>query len=214
MRKAPEVALGGIVLVLSLTGCKTLVPYESTFMCEKSRDYGKCMDVQQAYEDALGAQSGNPAQLKPGKREPELRYKGATAAKPAKRAPTQPALGSPGPNEPRLLRTSLQLSPEELYRDREYRELAGLIEQPVTPVVKPPKVLRTLIVSYTAGESLYMPRYVYYFADEARFVLGDYLSPKDEAKQVFPNGPRHDTRSDPAGGPTSGPARDQTTARR
>lgn len=192
MRRVLKVALCAAVLSMGLTGCKTLVPYESKFMCEKSRDFGKCMDVQQAYEDALGAAPGNPAQMKPGKPEPEFRYKGAktaNGAKPGKRGAAQPAIGG-GPNEPRLLRTSMQLSPDELYRDREYRELAGLIEQPVTPVVKPPKVLRTLIVSYTAGESLYMPRYVYYFADEARFVLGDYLSPKEEVKQVFPNGPK------------------------
>lgn len=187
MHKVLKSALCVAVLTTTLAGCKTLVPYESKFMCEKSRDFGKCMDVQQAYDDALGAAESNPARMKPGKAEPEFRYK---AAKAPKRSNTQPAIGVPRSNEPRLLRTSTQLSPEELYRDREYRELAGLIEQPVTPVVKPPKVLRTLIVSYTAGETLYMPRYVYFFADEARFVLGDYLSPKDEVKQVFPNGPK------------------------
>jgi conjugal transfer pilus assembly protein TraV len=206
MRKAHEVALVAALLALGLAGCKTLVPYESTFMCEKSRDFGRCMDVQQAYEDALGAAPANPAQLQPGAKEPEFRYKGANAAKPTKRSGAQPALGGAGSQEPRLLRTTLTLSPEELYRDREYRELAGLIEQPVTPVVKPPKVLRTLIVSYTAGESLYMPRYVYYFADEARFVLGDYLSPKDEVKQVFPNGPATAPRTDPKTGPKTAQA--------
>lgn len=191
MRKVPERALGAIALTLALAGCKTLVPYESKFMCEKSRDFGKCMDVQQAYEDALGASAGNPAQLKPDKREPELRYKATKApAHPGLR----PGLGEAPTGEPRLLRTGLPLSAEELYRDREYRELAGLIEQPVTPVVKPPKVLRTLIVSYTAGESLYMPRYVYYFADEARFVLGEYLSLGNDVKQVFPNGPAQGPR--------------------
>ena len=204
MRRVPERALGALALLLSLAGCKTLVPYESTFMCEKSRDYGKCMDVQQAYEDALGSAPRNPAQLKPGSREPELRYKAETRATPPG---TRPAIGVPPSGEPRLLRTALTLSPEELYRDREYRELAGLIEQPVTPVVKPPKVLRTLIVSYTAGESLYMPRYVYYLADEARFVLGDYLSPKDEVRQVFPNGPGPGPRT----GATAGPQTAQTS---
>jgi len=60
----------------------------------------------------------------------------------------------------------------------------------VTPLVRPPQVLRTLIVSYTVGESLYMPRYVFYFADEARFVIGDYFESPDVRPVIYPNGRR------------------------
>ena len=83
------------------------------------------------------------------------------------------------------------LSGREVYKENEYRELAALIEEPTTPIVRPPKVLRTLVVSYPSGQTLYMPRYIVYFADEARFVVGDYLNDtKPETATVFPNGKR------------------------
>jgi len=66
--------------------------------------------------------------------------------------------------------------------------MAGLIEAPVTPLVKAPTVLRTLVVSYTAERTLFMPRYVYYFADEARFVMGETLNATGSLRTVYPNG--------------------------
>ncbi|MEO8755268.1 MAG: TraV family lipoprotein, partial [Casimicrobiaceae bacterium] len=77
---------------------------------------------------------------------------------------------------------------DERLREARYRELAGLIENPVTPLVQPPKVLRTLIVSYSAGDALYMPRYVYYIAEDAKFVLGDYLQNSPAERTMYPNG--------------------------
>lgn len=63
------------------------------------------------------------------------------------------------------------------YKDSEYREMRKLLEQPVTPLVKPPKVLRTLITAYPSNDrTLYTPRYVFFFADEGQFVIGDYLN--------------------------------------
>jgi conjugal transfer pilus assembly protein TraV len=169
-----------LLLPLSLlSGCKALVPYDSEFACAKSHDYGQCMDVHSAYEDAR-ANEGMPVPGRPG-----------ATFKPGVRAPTSRQSPDNMPAEQRgnLLR--------ELYdpadhatrlREARYREIAGLIENPVTPLVQAPKVLRTLIVSYSAGDTLYMPRFVYYIAEDAQFVLGDYLEAAPVERTVYPNG--------------------------
>jgi conjugal transfer pilus assembly protein TraV len=153
------------LLLAAMSGCKTLVPYESTFMCEKSSDYGRCTDVQSAYDQALaGGASANQIS-----------------------APDK--AGDASAQATRTVLTS-----EEHYREIEYRRLAGLIEKPVTPMLRAPTVLRTLIVAYTATDSLYMPRYVFYLAEPARFVIGDYLNPIDVQPTLYPNGGRSASR--------------------
>ena len=166
--------------VLTLTGCKTLVPYDSTFACEGTQDFGRCMDVQTAYADALGnAASVNSNGLR---------------AVPASQ--NQPTVGDrsassqtlrPRTSGHKAKATPIIANGEALYRQAKYRELAALIEDPVTPLVQAPRVLRTLVVPYSAGGSLYMPRFVYFLADEAKFVLGDYLQDSQDTKIVYPN---------------------------
>jgi conjugal transfer pilus assembly protein TraV len=169
-----------LVLALALlAGCKVLVPYDNQFACAKSHDYGKCMDVQSAYEEARSHQ-GIPT----GPEEPGTPFKTT-----GPRTPNKPAPARPAELRGELAREAYQ--PEDAaarLRDARYRELAGLIENPVTPLVRAPKVLRTLIVSYSAGGTLYMPRYVYYFGEDAQFVLGDYLEAAPPERTMFPNG--------------------------
>jgi conjugal transfer pilus assembly protein TraV len=172
-----------VIAVSLLASCKALVPYDSKFACEGTQDYGRCMDVQTAYEDALGTADEVQRRDKSGKRAPKWDYRGGSP---------KGAVASPTLQRKRASAKGTQVafvprSTEELYRQSQYRELAGLIEEPVTPIVQPPKVLRTLIVSYSAGDSLYMPRFVYYLADDAKFVLGDYLRGEGAQKTVYPN---------------------------
>lgn len=160
-----------------LAGCKALVPYDSEFACAKSHDYGQCMDVQSAYEHARAnegpASAGSPgSQFKPGARTPTGR---TTTTRVEQRGALLREVYEPADQATRL-------------REARYREIAGLIENPVTPVVRAPKVLRTLIVSYSAGDTLYMPRFVYTIAEDSRFVLGDYLEAAPAERTVYPNG--------------------------
>jgi conjugal transfer pilus assembly protein TraV len=174
-----------LMLVVSLLGgCKALVPYDSKFACEGTQDYGRCMDVSTAYEDALNTSDDVQRRDKSGKNAPKWDYRGSSA----KGAVSSPTLQRRRATSAKVTQIAfVPRSTEEMYRQSQYRELAGLIEEPVTPIVQPPKVLRTLIVSYSAGDSLYMPRFVYYLADEAKFVLGDYLRGEGAAKTVYPN---------------------------
>jgi conjugal transfer pilus assembly protein TraV len=173
-----------VIAVSLLASCKALVPYDSKFACEGTQDYGRCMDVSTAYEDALNTSDDVQRRDKSGKNAPKWDYRGGNA----KGAVSSPTLQRKRATSAKGTQVAfVPRSTEEMYRQSQYRELAGLIEEPITPIVQPPKVLRTLIVSYSAGDSLYMPRFVYYLADEAKFVLGDYLRGEGAAKTVYPN---------------------------
>lgn len=122
-----------------LSGCALLVPYDSKFACEKTDDYGRCINVNEAYDDALAPSQSTD--------NPNAKDDDVVAARAA-------------------------------YKAAEYREMANLINDPVTPIIQPPKLLRTLVVAYP-GENqrtLYSPRWLFYVVEDATFVLGDYLN--------------------------------------
>lgn len=136
-------------LACVLSGCALFNPYDSKFMCSATDDYGRCVDVDGAYADAVAGRKNPP------KHRAKEQAEGAT------------------PDES----IAQEAAAYSAYKDAEYREMRKLIDQPVTPLVKPPKVLRTLITAYPSSErTLYTPRYVFYFADEGQFVIGDYLN--------------------------------------
>ena len=159
------------------SGCRTLVPYDSHFMCDKNVDFGKCQSVSAAYEEALAG----PPPAQPQNHPDAWQYREGHK--------------STGIKLKRNSRGGVQaqtasMTGHDMYKDAQYRQLAQLLEAPATPLVRPPKTLRTLIVSYPSSETLYMPRYIIYFAEEARFVLGDYLNQSlpRQAATVYPNG--------------------------
>lgn len=158
---------------LLLSGCSIFAPYDSEFQCERSRDYGKCTDVAGAYSDALGGEMGGHPMEEPD-----------SAKKKKKKGEAE---------EPIRTREDDQLAQQSFnrYKSAEYGEMANLIEKPVTPVVAPPKVLRSLVVAYATPEkTLYLPRYVYFFVSEGSFVMGDYLNVEkpDAGGVMYPNG--------------------------
>ncbi len=147
----------GLTLGLTLVGCGTmgnaLNPYQSEFSCPLS-DKGQCIGVPQAYDKATG-------------KDPEL-----AVNIPRKKAQV---LTPADPGTPTQTSTA-----ETAYEQASYQKLAGLLREPVTPVVAPPKVMRVLILPYKSGENdLYMARYAYFIVDDPRWVLGDYLRPSD-----------------------------------
>lgn len=159
---------------MAISACSLLAPFDSKFQCERNRDYGKCTDVKGAYNDALG----NPEDPEHPIEEPGRKRSGRSRpeADPSPRFREDDAVARANINR---------------YKAAEYREMAGLIEQPVTPVVAPPKVLRTLVVAYATPEkTLFLPRYVYFFVSEGNFVMGDYLNAEQpqDASTLYPNG--------------------------
>ncbi|MDY0227718.1 MAG: TraV family lipoprotein [Desulfomicrobium apsheronum] len=62
------------------------------------------------------------------------------------------------------------------YQDALLGRIAGLLREPETPVVVPPKVMRVLMLPYEGeGNELFMLRYAYIFTEPPRWVLSDPL---------------------------------------
>ena len=145
-----------------LSGCATMgsimSPYSEKFSC-KNDDHGQCIHPDKAYADAVAgvASKSDPAVTNDRK----LLKDGKPARGSGKAGTAKTGSGAFAG-----------------YRDSVYRELQGLIEQPVTPMLKPPRTVRTLILPYAdrqRPDRLYMPRYVYSLVERPQWVVGDYL---------------------------------------
>jgi conjugal transfer pilus assembly protein TraV len=60
---------------------------------------------------------------------------------------------------------------EKTYQEGVYKKLAGLLDEPKTPLIAPPKVMRVLLLPYKNDKNLYMYRYAYFVVDDFRWVL-------------------------------------------
>jgi len=155
VRTLPKRALA-LIAMLALPGCASLgaamSPYSEKFSCKNS-DHGQCIDPDNAYRDAVAGiaprsrrEVTNDKALLQGHKEAHGR--GPSSALPA---------GSYAD-----------------YRSTLYRELKGLIEDPVTPMLRPARTVRTLILPYAdrqRPDRLYMPRYVYSIVDKPVWVV-------------------------------------------
>lgn len=68
-----------------------------------------------------------------------------------------------------------------LYQNTLLDRMAGMLREPETPMVVPPKVMRVLMLPYEGQEEeLYLFRYAYIFTDRPRWVLADPLEKQME----------------------------------
>lgn len=167
MRK-PLIRAGALVLPLAvLTGCTAIgslmSPYPEKFGCKNS-DHGVCIHPEKAYEDAV---AGRPSQSDPAVTNDRKLLKPHAGMAAGTAMPATKSKASPPP-----------ANAFAGYRASVYAKLQGLIEQPVTPMLKSPRTIRTLILPYADRERptrLYMPRYVFSVLDQPEWVVGDYL---------------------------------------
>lgn len=133
-------------------------------------DYGKCIPAKAAYEEAISGKSA-PGTV--------MRKKGES-----------PRLNMPGRNIPGITPPAEHSAAAyDNYRSGLYKSLGGMIEDPVTPLVKNPKVVRTLILPYPGkgtAAPLYMPRFVYFFADEPTWVFGQNSGDQPRESTIIP----------------------------
>lgn len=153
-----------LVAATSLAGCAslghTLSPYAENFSCKNS-DHGQCIAPDKAYADAVAGRTPRS--------DPAVTRDKALLAK---------ATPASTPPHGRADRAGVPATAFQGYRDSVYRELKGLIDQPVTPMLRPGRTIRTLILPYADRERpdrLYMPRYVYSMLEAPQWVVGDYL---------------------------------------
>ena len=147
-----------LVTFFLFTGCASVLnPYDSEFKCKETHK-GKCVGVHDAYEESLTGLD---------------EYEEACSDDDCKDKKTRKDLLIEKKNHAYVSK------PERIYYDSVYREMAGLIQDPSTPVALPPKIIRALIFPYSdTGKSnvLYMPRYLYFFVEERpKWIVGDYI---------------------------------------
>ncbi|RJG52369.1 conjugal transfer protein TraV [Sphingobium terrigena] len=173
----PKHALRGGALALAagtsllLSGCATMgslmSPYSEKFSC-KNDDHGQCIHPERAYEDAVAGVASKSDPAVTNDRKMLHDQPAAERARSGGRATAPSAYGS--------------------YRDSVYQELKGLIEAPVTPMLKPARTVRTLILPYADRQRLdrlYMPRYVYSIVDKPVWVVGGTLvAPPSQASKA------------------------------
>jgi conjugal transfer pilus assembly protein TraV len=147
-------------IALLLPGCATLgsvmSPYSETFSC-KNDDHGQCIHPEQAYADAV-AGVGSRSDPSVTNDRSILKRQGMADRRSRRGVAPTSAYGS--------------------YRDSVYAEMKGLLEAPVTPMLKPARTVRTLILPYADRERpdrLYMPRYIYSILDRPAWVVGGTL---------------------------------------
>lgn len=143
-----------IVLAAFFMGCASVLnPYESDFDCPET-GRGKCVSVRDAYGESLEKNPSTGGKKDAGDTAKQKREDGKES-------------GKPGPEEREITN----------YHASRYRELSGLLQEPVTPLVAPPKVMRVLLLPYTGdANELYMMRYIYFFVEGPKWILGNYPS--------------------------------------
>lgn len=160
-------------LLAALGGCATvgsmMSPYSEKFDCKNS-DHGQCVHPDRAYADAVAGVAS--------KSDPRVTNDRAMLRDQAR--DKGKAMGRSGGNTAGPAYGS--------YRDSVYQELKGLIEAPVTPMLKPARTVRTLILPYAdrqRPDRLYMPRYVYSVIDKPVWVVGGaFAAAPDRASQA------------------------------
>lgn len=147
------------VLTGALAGCGGLGVYESEFSCPQTYN-GRCISVPDAYDLALNGKDG-------AEYNPDVEKKG-------EKKKTKEQLG-----EERA--ASDEEAAHVSYKQSLFKRFDDLLQEPVTPVVAPPQVMRVLLLPYKGdGNELFMLRHVYFFVDEPRWVLGDSLIALEE----------------------------------
>lgn len=143
-----------LLATVTLCGCSAVLnPYQSSFNCPEA-DKGKCVSVQQAYSDSL-----NPL-VKP--------ESGAGEGECHECGKDKPVTSGTGREEAE-------------YRGALFKRLSGLLNEPETPLVAPPQVMRVLLLPYRGdGGELFMPRYAYFFLDRPQWILDGYLVEKGD----------------------------------
>lgn len=139
------------------TGCSVFGVYESEFSCPASYN-GRCVSLPGAYDLALSGKDS-------AEHDPNV----------AKVKVNQEAEEAHGDTMDR------EGAAHASYKESLFKRLDTLIKEPTTPVIAPPQAMRVLLLPYKGeGNELYMLRYVYFFVDEPRWILGDSLVAPEE----------------------------------
>lgn len=155
MRSKKLFYLCAVLLGLGLQSCATLKemvnPYDEQFHCRAKDTEGKCVDTPTAYQDARYPQ---PAVEDPAKKDGKVYLFGSAISE------------EPIPTPP--------ISAKDAAKASQYKSITDLLDNPEAPLLKPPKILRILILPYKGEKNeLFMTRYAYLEVEKASWVLTD-----------------------------------------
>jgi conjugal transfer pilus assembly protein TraV len=152
--------------MFAMSGCALLNPYNGSFSCPKTSN-GKCVSVQAAYSEATKSKTF----ISPDVKNDEACNSDDTAAGVCS-------------GEEKVLKFNSSTNVSSTYNRYQtslFDKFGGLLREPVTPIVAPPKTMRVLLLPYTGQDNeFYMLRYVYFFVDEPRWLMGDSVSSGEE----------------------------------
>jgi conjugal transfer pilus assembly protein TraV len=153
-----------LLAILATTGCSTVGVYDDKFTCPATYN-GRCISVPGAYDLAKKGQDGPEY-------DPAIEHEKSVCPD-GKCGSTKVLV----PVQPQTGEGVAQVT----YKESLYKRFDSLLKEPTTPVVAPPQVMRVLLLPYKGeGNELYMLRYVYFFVDEPKWILGDSVVAPDE----------------------------------
>ncbi len=191
MVKSSRLAL--LLIVLLASGCAgVLDPYDSKLNCPDP-DFGVCTDVETAWKESFKDRQ----ELK---RQARIR----AAKQHHKKCPDGDC------SQPKSRTGNESQNPKDIniYFTSWLKETTKLLEQPQTPVIKPPRVLYGLIFPYDGGHGdvLFMSQRVFIIAEPPRFVLSPpwkYYKKKTRTPYVIPSvNPKDKSTKKPKDKPT------------
>jgi conjugal transfer pilus assembly protein TraV len=149
-----------------LSGCG-LLPYHDDDACALEGNYGKCINGEQAYEEAIEGRElfGN-----------YIGEEGLTDEMPGTITPSVSQQGE-------MATSQMNADGYMTLKGRTYDKLSGLVDKPNAPMLVPPKVISTLVLNYQSSSNeqhMYMPRYIYTIAKQPEFLLNQYLFKKED----------------------------------
>lgn len=150
MRKT--LTCGALILFFAsfLAGCSVFNPYSDEFQCPHV-DKGECTSLQNAYERSISPAVDIDDEPHPDKADTPAGEKTAAAGTKDQKEQGEGARYD--------------------YQTNLYSKMSSLIQNPRSPMVAAPDVMRVLMMSYTGpGNDLYNYRFVYIFATEPKWV--------------------------------------------
>ncbi len=142
------------LMILGLSGCG-VTPYSSKYACPPGYS-GVCESMEDAYQDSVNGIDPRKFDKKymKGRKKWEKKHADLVAArKKAEEARENVRGEAPG------------------YRESLFHELRSLIQEPETPVVVPPRIMRGLVLGVAEKKVFVSPHYVFFMLDEPRWTL-------------------------------------------
>jgi conjugal transfer pilus assembly protein TraV len=151
--------------ILGLSGCasKIMNPYSEEFTCPQA-EKGKCVPIKQAYLESL---QSSPQDL---------------LFTPTPQVNNQP-VNATSFSAQNIFPQEVFIESYGKYNEVLIKKLQQMLENPKTPVLAPPQVIRVLILPYAVDkDTFYAERYAYVMVEEPQWVFHNILNVQDENK--------------------------------